>query len=172
MVPLEVVVPEGALITACSPQTIPVLRWRVKSVATPEKVARIRTARTFRYDSFTRSISAIAWWSPLKAHLGDRCVDRLGELADIVGSTAAAVAVRQMAAKRRSIALGQSANAAGCAALKMRDTRAHCGHDLGCRFRRGLPFIETTSDGQLRVGLNFCSFQASLVQFDVVFTTV
>src|SRR6266511_3213485 len=36
-------------------------------------------------------------------------------------------------------------------------------------FRRGLPFIETTSDGQLRVGLNFCSFQASLAQFDVVF---
>jgi hypothetical protein len=118
MVPLKVVVPEGALITACSPRTIPVLRWRVKSVATPEKVARIRTARTFRYDSFTRSISAIAWWSPLKAHLGDRCVDRLGELADIVGSTAAAVAARQMAAKRRSIALGQSANATGCAALK------------------------------------------------------
>jgi hypothetical protein len=54
----------------------------------------------------------------------------------------------------------------------MRDKRAHCGHDLGCPFRRGIPFIETTSDGQLRVGLNFCSFQASLVQFDVVFTTV
>jgi Dyp-type peroxidase family len=35
-------------------------------------------------------------------------------------------------------------------------------------FRRGLPFLETTPDGQLRVGLNFCSFQASLDQFDVV----
>lgn len=36
-------------------------------------------------------------------------------------------------------------------------------------FRRGLPFMETTPDGQLRVGLNFCSFQASLDQFDVIF---
>jgi len=36
-------------------------------------------------------------------------------------------------------------------------------------FRRGLPFMETTPDGQLRVGLNFCSFQGSLEQFDVVF---
>jgi Dyp-type peroxidase, C-terminal len=36
-------------------------------------------------------------------------------------------------------------------------------------FRRGLPFMETAPDGQLRVGLNFCSFQASLDQFDVVF---
>ncbi len=43
------------------------------------------------------------------------------------------------------------------------------GHDATQIFRRGLPFIETTSDGQLRVGLNFCSFQASLAQFDVVF---
>jgi deferrochelatase/peroxidase EfeB len=42
-------------------------------------------------------------------------------------------------------------------------------HDATEIFRRGLPFIETTSDGQVRVGLNFCSFQASLVQFDVVF---
>jgi Dyp-type peroxidase family len=36
-------------------------------------------------------------------------------------------------------------------------------------FRRGLPFMETSADGQLRVGLNFCSFQASLEQFDVIF---
>lgn len=42
-------------------------------------------------------------------------------------------------------------------------------HDATQIFRRGLPFIETTPDGQLRVGLNFCSFQASLAQFDVVF---
>jgi Dyp-type peroxidase family len=42
-------------------------------------------------------------------------------------------------------------------------------HDDTQIFRRGLPFIETTPDGQLRVGLNFCSFQASLDQFDVVF---
>jgi Dyp-type peroxidase family len=42
-------------------------------------------------------------------------------------------------------------------------------HDATEIFRRGLPFIETTSDGQLRVGLNFCSFQASLAHFDVVF---
>lgn len=37
-------------------------------------------------------------------------------------------------------------------------------------FRRGMPFVETTPDGQLRVGLNFCSFQATLDQFDVVFS--
>jgi Dyp-type peroxidase family len=42
-------------------------------------------------------------------------------------------------------------------------------HDATEIFRRGLPFIETTTDGQLRVGLNFCSFQASLAQLDVVF---
>jgi Dyp-type peroxidase family len=42
-------------------------------------------------------------------------------------------------------------------------------HDDTQIFRRGLPFIETTPDGQVRVGLNFCSFQASLDQFDVVF---
>jgi Dyp-type peroxidase family len=36
-------------------------------------------------------------------------------------------------------------------------------------FRRGLPFMETRADGQLHVGLNFCSFQASLDQFDVIF---
>lgn len=42
-------------------------------------------------------------------------------------------------------------------------------HDDTQIFRRGLPFIETTADGQVRVGLNFCSFQASLDQFDVVF---
>jgi hypothetical protein len=77
-----------------------------------------------------------------------------------------------MAAKRRSIALGQSAKRDRVRGPQMRDKRAHCGHDLGCPFRPGIPFIETTSDGQLRVGLNFCSFQASLVQFDVVFTTV
>lgn len=37
-------------------------------------------------------------------------------------------------------------------------------------FRRGLPYMETTSDGELREGLHFCSFQASLDQFDVVFS--
>jgi Dyp-type peroxidase family len=42
-------------------------------------------------------------------------------------------------------------------------------HDDNQIFRRGLPFIETTADGQVRVGLQFCSFQASLDQFDVVF---
>jgi Dyp-type peroxidase family len=42
-------------------------------------------------------------------------------------------------------------------------------HDDTQIFRRGLPFMETSADGQLRVGLNFCSFQASLDQFDVVF---
>lgn len=36
-------------------------------------------------------------------------------------------------------------------------------------FRRGLPFVETTPDGKVQVGLNFCSFQANLSQFDVVF---
>jgi len=41
-------------------------------------------------------------------------------------------------------------------------------HDDTQIFRRGLPFMEV-ADGQLRVGLNFCSFQASLDQFDVVF---
>ena len=42
-------------------------------------------------------------------------------------------------------------------------------HDDTQIFRRGLPFFETTPDGQVRVGLQFCSFQASLDQFDVVF---
>lgn len=42
-------------------------------------------------------------------------------------------------------------------------------HDDTQIFRRGLPFMETTPDGQLQVGLHFCSFQASLDQFDVVF---
>jgi Dyp-type peroxidase family len=42
-------------------------------------------------------------------------------------------------------------------------------HDAVQIFRRGLPFVETAPDGQLRVGLNFCSFQATLDQFDVVF---
>jgi Dyp-type peroxidase family len=42
-------------------------------------------------------------------------------------------------------------------------------HDDNQIFRRGLPFMEATADGQLRVGLNFCSFQGSLEQFDVVF---
>jgi len=41
-------------------------------------------------------------------------------------------------------------------------------HDDTQIFRRGLPFMEAV-DGQLRVGLNFCSFQASLDQLDVVF---
>jgi Dyp-type peroxidase family len=43
------------------------------------------------------------------------------------------------------------------------------GHDDTAIFRRGLPFVETTSDGKVQIGLNFCSFQASLSQFDVVF---
>lgn len=43
-------------------------------------------------------------------------------------------------------------------------------HDAVQIFRRGLPFVETSPDGQLRVGLNFCSFQATLDQFDVVFS--
>lgn len=41
-------------------------------------------------------------------------------------------------------------------------------HDDAQIFRRGLPFMDVAG-GQLRVGLNFCSFQASLDQFDVVF---
>lgn len=43
------------------------------------------------------------------------------------------------------------------------------GHDDTEVFRRGLPFVEVSPDGNLRVGLHFCSFQASLDQFDVVF---
>jgi deferrochelatase/peroxidase EfeB len=42
-------------------------------------------------------------------------------------------------------------------------------HDDTQIFRRGLPFIESSAEGQPRIGLNFCSFQASLDQFDVVF---
>lgn len=42
-------------------------------------------------------------------------------------------------------------------------------HDDAQVFRRGLPYMETAPDGQLSVGLHFCSFQASLDQFDVVF---
>jgi Dyp-type peroxidase family len=42
-------------------------------------------------------------------------------------------------------------------------------HDDTQIFRRGLPFIETSTEGQPRIGLNFCSFQASLDQFDVAF---
>jgi Dyp-type peroxidase family len=42
-------------------------------------------------------------------------------------------------------------------------------HDDTQIFRRGLPFIESSPDGQPRIGLHFCSFQASLDQFDVVF---
>jgi Dyp-type peroxidase family len=41
-------------------------------------------------------------------------------------------------------------------------------HDDTQIFRRGLPFMETTTDGHLRVGLNFCSFQGSLEQLDVI----
>lgn len=41
-------------------------------------------------------------------------------------------------------------------------------HDDTQIFRRGLPFLEATPEGEVRVGLNFCSFQASLDQFDVV----
>jgi deferrochelatase/peroxidase EfeB len=40
-------------------------------------------------------------------------------------------------------------------------------HDGNEIFRRGLPFVETV-EGQLCVGLNFVSFQASLDQFDVI----
>lgn len=36
-------------------------------------------------------------------------------------------------------------------------------------FRRGLPFVEAGTDGVLRTGLHFASFQASLDQFRVVF---
>lgn len=36
-------------------------------------------------------------------------------------------------------------------------------------FRRGLPFIETSPDGQLREGLQFASFQGSLDRFRVAF---
>jgi Dyp-type peroxidase family len=36
-------------------------------------------------------------------------------------------------------------------------------------FRRGLPFMEGGTDGRVRIGLNFCSFQAALDQFDVLF---
>jgi deferrochelatase/peroxidase EfeB len=42
-------------------------------------------------------------------------------------------------------------------------------HDDNQIFRRGLPFVETTEDGKVRIGLNFSSFQATLAQFDVVF---
>jgi Dyp-type peroxidase family len=42
-------------------------------------------------------------------------------------------------------------------------------HDPNMIFRRGLPFFEA-DDGELRIGLQFCSFQASLDQFDVVWT--
>lgn len=42
-------------------------------------------------------------------------------------------------------------------------------HDDAEIFRRGLPFIESAPGGRPKVGLNFCSFQASLDQFDVVF---
>lgn len=40
-------------------------------------------------------------------------------------------------------------------------------HDENQIFRRGLPFMEVTG-GQIQVGLNFASFQASLDQFDTV----
>lgn len=43
------------------------------------------------------------------------------------------------------------------------------GHDNTQIYRRGFPYMETTPDGELQVGLQFCSFQASLDQFDVVF---
>jgi Dyp-type peroxidase family len=42
-------------------------------------------------------------------------------------------------------------------------------HDDTRIFRRGLPYIEPSPDGQPKIGLHFCSFQASLDQFDVVF---
>jgi Dyp-type peroxidase family len=42
-------------------------------------------------------------------------------------------------------------------------------HDDTQIFRRGLPFLENSGDGQPKVGLAFCSFQGSLDQFDVVF---
>ncbi|PZS24621.1 MAG: hypothetical protein DLM58_24345 [Pseudonocardiales bacterium] len=41
-------------------------------------------------------------------------------------------------------------------------------HDDTEIFRRGLPFMEVR-DGQLAVGLQFCSFQANPAQFDAVF---
>ncbi|WP_442939980.1 hypothetical protein [Nocardioides sp. B-3] len=42
-------------------------------------------------------------------------------------------------------------------------------HDDNQIFRRDLPYMETTPDGKLEVGLQFCSFRATLDQFDVVF---
>jgi Dyp-type peroxidase family len=42
-------------------------------------------------------------------------------------------------------------------------------HDPNMIFRRGLPFFDA-DDGQVRIGLQFCSFQASLDQFDVVWS--
>jgi deferrochelatase/peroxidase EfeB len=42
-------------------------------------------------------------------------------------------------------------------------------HDDTQIFRRGLPYLEITPEGKLEVGLQFCSFQATLDQFDVVF---
>jgi Dyp-type peroxidase family len=42
-------------------------------------------------------------------------------------------------------------------------------HESNMIFRRGLPFFEA-DDGQVRMGLQFCSFQASLDQFDVVWS--
>jgi Dyp-type peroxidase family len=41
-------------------------------------------------------------------------------------------------------------------------------HDETQIFRRGLPFLDV-SEGQVKVGLNFVSFQSSLDQFDTVF---
>lgn len=42
-------------------------------------------------------------------------------------------------------------------------------HDDVQIFRRGLPFMEISPEGELRVGLQFCSFQSSLDHFDTVF---
>jgi Dyp-type peroxidase family len=61
-----------------------------------------------------------------------------------------------------SFGAGLAANA------HVRNAGPRTGHDDCQIFRRGLPFVETTDDGQVRVGLQFASFQASLEQFDVV----
>lgn len=55
------------------------------------------------------------------------------------------------------------------ASSHVRKTGPRGRHDDTQVFRRGLPYMETTPDGQLAVGLHFCSFQASLDQFDVIF---
>lgn len=54
-------------------------------------------------------------------------------------------------------------------ASHVRKTGPRGAHDDVQIYRRGLPYLETTSTGELAIGLQFCSFQASLDQFDVIF---